>query len=282
MVPSALTGVTFHQEAMATRFSLTVSHQDPRYAQQAVAEAARELLGLEELLSRFVPHSDVARIRRARQGQLVLVAAETADCLCAAVEMERQTKGAFCIAYRHPARRPTAELLEISTTPPTVRPRDDHVELDLGAIGKGFALDRVAAVLLQWDVTQFLLRASHSTMLAGSAPPDQRGWPVHLGQTDPLPTLWLRQAAVSSSGTAIKGNHIVDPRGGAAAHQRVLAWAAAPRAAQADALSTALMVLTDQEIRQLCQQQPQYLVFTQRDEDDELVAWHQNNADVYR
>jgi thiamine biosynthesis lipoprotein len=58
--------------------------------------------------------------------------------------------------------------------------------------------------------------------------------------------------ALSASGTAVKGNHIIDPRTGRPVQDRLRAWAGAPTAALADALSTAFMVMTEAEIRECC------------------------------
>ena len=53
-----------------------------------------------------------------------------------------------------------------------------YVALDLGGIGKGFALDRMAAMLQEWDLPSYFLRASASTMLAGEPAAGNEGWPV--------------------------------------------------------------------------------------------------------
>ncbi len=128
------------------------------------------------------------------------------------------------MTFRDPQHRPTSQLLELHCLPPSVRPLDDQVLVDLGGIGKGLALDRMAELLAEWDVSRYLLRASHSTMLAGQPPRDQRGWPVQLGPPSATVPWWLREQAVAASGTAVQGRHIVDPRTGRPATQRDQAW----------------------------------------------------------
>ena len=69
---------------------------------------------------------------------------------------------------------------------------DDHsilcmkgrLEFDLGAIGKGFALDRMAELLDHWDCPSFLLVAGGSSILAGDPPPDAPGWSCGLGENN--------------------------------------------------------------------------------------------------
>jgi thiamine biosynthesis lipoprotein len=67
----------------------------------------------------------------------------------------------------------------------------------------------------------------------------------------------LAHRALSGSGIAVRGRHIIDPRTGRPAGHRYRAWAAAPTAAVADALSTAFMVMTEAEIQQYCGRRPE-------------------------
>ncbi len=253
--------ITVRHEAMATLFSITLSHIDKRYARQAAAEALQELDRLDHLLSRFVDHSDVARIGRTISGKTLAIDADTFDCLQIALQVERDTRGAFNIAYRHRPKHSAAALLRLSDTPPTVSVTDNRVTLDLGGIGKGFALDRMAARLFDWDLPHFLLRASASTFLAGSPAPGTPGWRVRLGPPASHHRLCLCHAALSGSGTAVQGQHIVKPHSGEPAMQFDMAWAGAPSAAEADALSTALMVMVEHEIETLCDRRPDCLAY---------------------
>ena len=68
----------------------------------------------------------------------------------------------------------------------------------------------------------------------------------------------LTRTAFSGSGRAAKGDHIVDPRIGRPVRHRRSAWALAPTATQADALSTALMIMSDAAIVRLCSAHPEF------------------------
>jgi thiamine biosynthesis lipoprotein len=136
--------------------------------------------------------------------------------------------------------------------------------VDFGAIGKGYALDRMAAVLAEWDLPAALLSGGESTVLALDPPPGADGWTV--GIRDPwrqsrgrlwrpdetLGSVVLRRCAFSGSGTAENGPHILDPATGRPVTGRPAAWAAAPGAAEADALSTAFMVMRLTDVVKLC------------------------------
>jgi thiamine biosynthesis lipoprotein ApbE len=157
-----------------------------------------------------------------------------------------------------------------------VRARADGVRLDLGGIGKGYAVDRMAEVLEEWEVQQALVHAGFSSVLALEAPPDREGWPLTLSAPGPgdrgvLARVSARQMAFSASG-AQKGAHILDPRSGRAVQDRA-AWAVLPRRVESDAwdgwpdaarspaavaegLSTAFMILRAEEIADLCRRGP--------------------------
>jgi thiamine biosynthesis lipoprotein len=130
--------------------------------------------------------------------------------------------------------------------------RATRLDLDLGAVGKGYALDRLAGVLAEWEIESALLNSGDSTVLALDPPPSADGWPVGLGEGGARRELSLARAALSGSGLAVKGSHLFDPRTGLPASRSLRAWASAPNAALADALSTAFFVMTDDEVAAFC------------------------------
>ena len=241
---------------MATTFSLSIACDDPVYARQAMDEAFDELDRLEQCLSAFVPHSDVSRIARQTAHCALPIDPATHACLRTALDVERDTGGAFNLAYRVRPPRPAADLLQLDPHVSTVVTTADAVQLDLGGIGKGFALDALAALFAYWDLPCFLLRASKSTLLAGDPPPNAEGWTVRVGSTDSQQTRLLVRSAVSGSGTDIQGHHIIDPATGQPAMHHRLAFSFAPTAAEADALSTAFHVMSSNQVDVYCRQHP--------------------------
>ena len=241
---------------MGTTFSIETAHPDARYARQAFMAAFAELDALESHLSRLVEGSDVWRINRLRKGEAAVVAPDTFRCLAAALRIQRRTGGAFDVTYASaPGSNPTARLRLVPDGCRVVA-EAGGVQVDLGGIGKGYALDRMAAVLQDWDVTGACLAASTSTVLAMDAPPGTPGWSVTFDPGDGRRRLALMRAALSASGIGVKGRHVVDPRTGRPARQRVRAWARATTAAHADALSTAFLVMTPEEAARCCRHWP--------------------------
>jgi thiamine biosynthesis lipoprotein len=272
----------FAHEAMATAFEAFIAGKDEAYAGQAARAAFDEIDRLERLFTRFDPSSELCRISRLRPGASLTVGVETVHLLGLASFVQAETGGAFDPNYRAaaapPAKRPESgprplnKLLRVEHTGrgfAVTRIRGGAagrtLDLDLGAIGKGFALDSALAVLKDWAVDNVLLHAGTSTALGHGPGPGGtgrgRGWPVGAGATAGRAAgpgrVFLMNGALSGSGTEVKGEHIVDPRTGRPARGHRAAWAAHSSAAASDALSTAFMVMRTGEVAEFCVRHPE-------------------------
>ena len=196
----------FSHQAMATVFEIICTHADPAYARQA-AWAAFDLLDrLEQELSRFLENSDLSRIHHLAPGESVRVNRWTMECLQLARLGYAETEGAFDISLGSGIDR-----LQLDPQHQMVRANAGGVRLDLGGIGKGYAVDRMAEVLMEWGVEQAVIHGGFSSALALEAPGGSEGWPLTMSVHDaPFTLLQARQRAFSASGTQ-KGDHIVDP-----------------------------------------------------------------------
>jgi thiamine biosynthesis lipoprotein len=136
--------------------------------------------------------------------------------------------------------------------PNRIKFHSSSVEVDLGAIGKGYAVDRAAAVLRSCGVRRALINSGGSTFYGMGAPPGQAGWLVHL--RDPSrhlsPCVLLQENSVSTSeqtspsllGMSSYG-HIVDTVAGEPSKTILAASVVAETATASDALSTALLII---------------------------------------
>jgi thiamine biosynthesis lipoprotein len=262
----------FSHEAMATVFEVHGLHPDERYAAQAAQAAFNLVDRLERELSRFLPNSDIARINRLAAGESARVSPSTLECLVVARHIFDLTGGAFDVSIGT-----GLPSLELDPNGFLVRATKGGVQVDLGGIGKGYAVDRMAELLEEWGLGLALVHGGFSSVLALDPPTGHDGWPLTL--SDPsapsrvLARLSVRQTALGASGLR-KGDHIVDPRTGEPARGRLAVWVAVPRpevagtealadegprvaaAAVTDALTTAFMLLDLDEIEGLCARSP--------------------------
>jgi thiamine biosynthesis lipoprotein len=245
----------FSHEAMATTFQVFIAGRPAEYARQAAAAAFLELDRLEIELSRFIETSDIARANRLATGADLILGDDALQCLLGAAQISALTNRAFDPAYASPRPPGTDEpLFALDPATHTLTSLTDRLRLDLGAVGKGYALDRMAEVLAEWDITAACLQSGGSTALALAAPPDAAGWPIGVGEQ----VLLFAHRAVSGSGIAVQGAHLIDPRTGSPARRSRRVWSFAANAADADALSTAFFVMADNAVVDFCREHAGY------------------------
>ncbi|RLD10203.1 hypothetical protein DRI50_11330 [candidate division KSB1 bacterium] len=273
----------FTHAAMGTVFEIKISHDDYQYAKFASTEAFRLLDTLEQYLSRFIANSDISRISNLEIGEWTKVSVETYECLMQCVDMYRLSAGVFDVSIgalydcwldekkrlKSPTPDEIAEAkehvglhkLSFDATQFRVGMSGGPVHLDLGGFGKGYALDKMAELLTEWELTSFVLNGGQSSMLFRQPPAGEAGWDITLSDPfndyQPMRELRLHNVAIAGSGLQ-KGRHIIDPRSGEPLQNHRATWALAPTAAFADGLSTTFMILEYEKIKAICATMPQY------------------------
>ena len=259
--------VKFAHQAMGTTFEIWISGHEETYSGQAAQAVFSEIDRLENLFSRLNPSSEICQINQLKSGDSLRVSIDVFECLVRAENIRALTKGAFDVNYGKPSnpgesplglyRIPNAFMVEVSDKETNTKNR--LLDLDLGGIGKGYALDKSLEIMADWEVERALLHGGTSTALAIGDPLDSSagmGWPVGVTGNWSCPhaprIFRLKNQALSGSGTEVKGQHILDPRTGLAASAHLAAWTSHPTAAAADALSTAFMVMPYTEVEALC------------------------------
>ena len=274
----------FSHEAMATVFEIHAVHADARYAAQA-AQAAFDLVDrLENELSRFRANSDITRINHLAAGESTRVSPSTMECLVIARHMYDMTNGTFDVSIGS-----GLASLELDADDLVVRAREMGAQIDLGGIGKGYAVDLMAESLEEWGLEASLVHGGFSSVLALDPPAGLDGWPLtlsHPRESRIFERLSVRQTALSASGLR-KGDHIIDPRDGQPVRGRLAAWVTVPRpaggdamvqdrprvAAIADALTTAFMLLDARDIELLCDRTPGIEAWLLTDDGPQLLRF---------
>ncbi len=251
----------FNHSAMATQFQVRIAGEERSYAAQTAQAAFALTDQLESLLSRFRANSDISQIAQLAPGEQLRLSEPVFACLQIAKKMQIATRDAFSVCAAALKSQPSPPRWTLLQEQFSIRCDDGRLDFDLGAIGKGFALDRMAEVLREWDCPGFLLVAGGSSILAGAAPAGTPGWSCGLGDDHSLQRYRLVNGSLSGSGLAVKGQHIFDPRTGTTAQRKNRAWAFADSASESDALSTACMVWDDAEAAGILNENPGWLVF---------------------
>jgi thiamine biosynthesis lipoprotein len=268
------------RQAMATRFEILLHGEKEAALRAAGEEALEEVVRLESQLSLYRSASQIARVNALAARQAVRVSPPVFQLLEQAQRLHQETGGVFDIALGplvrcwgfmggmglmpEPAQlagaRALAGMRHLILDPDAFSVRFDRegVMIDLGAIGKGYAIDCAARILRESGVASALLHGGTSTTYAIGAPPDAQAWqvavasPPEIAGHGPPPQTVVRLRDEALSVSAVWGRcfaaggktygHVLDPRTGRPVSGAVLAAVALPSATETDALSTALLV----------------------------------------
>lgn len=270
------------RDLMACRFEVVFNAGEVENATELAVDALDLVEHIESRITVYRDTSELARLNATAAQGWQSVSPDLFALLLHARDLAARTDGAFDCASgaltrawgflerrgRTPAddalaaarERSGLGLVEFDEQGRRVRFLRPGVELNLGAIGKGWAIDRAVAALQMAGVASVLVHGGQSSVrgrgVQGPALPGRRGWPIGLRHplrpAQRLATITLDDRALGTSGSGTqffvdrghKLGHILDPRTGRPAAAGVIsATVIAPEAADADALSTALYVL---------------------------------------
>lgn len=259
--------------AMGTVFEIAAYGSSPSLTSYAIDQAFHEVVRLDHVMSDYIPDSDLSRINRTAHYRAEPVPSDLYHIIQQSLVYSRLSKGKFDITVGPISRLWKAEIQD-GKSPSWDRLRrleqcvgwqkvillpSDRVEfrstcmaIDLGAIGKGYAVDRAAAVLRSFGIDRAFISAGGSTIYAMGAPPGQHAWVVHL--RDPSrkldPEVSLSGNSVSTSEQARNPKpgggpfgHIIDPAKGMPVATPYSVSVVADSATGSDALSTTLLLM---------------------------------------
>ena len=279
--------ISVARHAMATRFEIVLRGRNAVALRAAGEAALDEVERLEAQLSLYRPTSEIAHLNARAAREPVRVEPGLFRLLQHAKRLSEETAGAFDITIAPLMRAwglmggkgkvPTAAQLKraraqvgmhlVELKDYTVRFLRPGVMLDLGAIGKGYAIEQAAELLREAGVKSALIHGGTSTVCAlgphpwkiAIARPDAAAAlsipsvspPAEATSDEPLAVVDLRNESLSVSaiwGKSFKVGrktygHILDPRTGVPVRQAALAAVILPSATETDALSTALLTL---------------------------------------
>jgi FAD:protein FMN transferase len=289
--------IRVHRAAMACRFEILLDDGDAAHV-SAAREALDEADRLEAALSVFRDTSDLSRVNRTAAAGPAAVDADLFALLARCRDLHDRTQGTFDITstplsrcwgfLRREGRLPSPEEIAAARAlvgmsgvtldegARTIRFRQAGVELNLGSIGKGYALDRMAGLMRARGVSHALLSAGGSSAVAvgGRGP----GWTIDIRPRqvglDRLARLHLRDGALATSGAGeqffeVEGRrygHVIDPRTGWPAAGVLSVSVVTAEGALSDALSTAFLVGGMDVARRYCAAHPETLALVTPDD----------------
>jgi thiamine biosynthesis lipoprotein len=266
---------------MGTVFEIAAYDHSPEHASKAIEKAFQEIVRIDDLFSNYKPDSALSNLNRSAHFHTEKVPPDLYRVIEQSMQFSRLSDAKFDIsvaplvdlwkaALRGDGTPTPAQQEEVRgcvgyekielTPPDQISFRSPCLQLDLGAIGKGYAVDRAAEVLRSLGIRDALINAGGSTILAMGSPPNQTAWLVHL--RDPSnkidPQVMLKDESVSTSeqtAATLLGNdsagHIIDPGTGMPLKTIFAVSAVSKSATVSDGLSTTLLLLGPTKGREL-------------------------------
>ena len=289
-VPSRGPTLMLRTTAMACDFDVMLNPDGPLDQLDAASTALDLVHELEQKLTVYREDSELSQINRLACHQSVSVDHELFELLLMSRELSLLTQGAFDPASgaliqlwrdcRQQARIPTQEEIDqalsqcsvlqvtFDSNEQTIRFPLSGIEFNLGAIGKGYAVDRAGECLSLRGVEHWLVHGGRSSIKAWGSHAGHDGWPIGLKNPlipeKPFATVLLKNQAMATSGTAVQWfrhegrryGHILDPRTGWPVESLLSVSVICADSAMADALSTAFFVLGVEKSLACCDNLP--------------------------
>lgn len=254
--------------AMGTRFHLILPHVDENTGFRIFQRINNEVNRIEKKLSRFVEVSDISRLNLAAKKHTAKVDDELFDILKACKHCREMTSGAF-----DPTLRPLSDgnqnaLREsfgmnhvlLDEERKTVRFTNEHIEIDLGGFGKGYALEKIKNILEHINTRSAFINFGESSIYAHGNHPAGGAWKIGINNyLEPGVSAYefrVRNGSVSTSsnffisddGSLRKHNHIINPFTGSVDSGLIAVSVSARSPVLAEMLSTAFISLNDDKI----------------------------------
>lgn len=258
---------------MGTVFEIAAFGETSEQSSVAIDKAFQEIVRLDDLMSNYKSDSALSNLNRSAHFQTQRIPPDLYRVIEHALQLSKLSEGKFDITVAPLVNLWKAALAGDSTplfaqqqeaqtcvgyqkielTPPDqIIFHSSCLQLDLGAVGKGYAVDCAAEILRSQRIQDAFINAGGSTILAMGSPPGQAGWLVHL--RDPShkidPYVVLKNGSVSTSEQTSRSllgrdspGHIIDPLTGKPLESQFAVSVVTPTGTTSDGLSTTLLLV---------------------------------------
>jgi thiamine biosynthesis lipoprotein len=255
--------------AMGTRCSVVLPGIDEDVADEMFRHIRHEIARIEAKLSRFLEGSAISILNANAANVPVEVDEEVFDILSTCASYHQKTGGYFDITLG------AANDLVLDESHRTVSFLSESMRIDLGGFGKGYALEKVNGLLDNYDVTHAFLTMGESSVLTRGHHPAGDHWKVgiksHRHPDESIHVFEVNNGSVSTSDNTIQHHHVIDPFTGIPVDEHVSVSVYSPSAMQAEILSTACLVMPDDQLPEIVNRFPG-ITIVKTDYGDESVT----------
>ena len=286
----------YSMQKMGSPFNLVIYADTKQIADSAAQESFKLVDSINRVCSDYDSSAELYKLQFAAVGKPIKVSSMLMELLCTASQAYKDADGSFDITvgplsglWRNARKSqifPTATAInearksigfnkvQLDSSAQTITFLQPNMQLDMGAIAKGYAADKVLALLKSFGITTALVDAG-GDMVAFGIPPQKKGWTIGInvpGQQEKLleRKLVLSNKAVATSGDAFqymlhdrkKYGHIIDPRTGYGVTFQRNVTVVAPTATTADWLATACSILTLDQVKILAKKYKSEVLIT--------------------
>ena len=263
-------------QAMGTTYTVVAYGRDQTFLSEVVGEVFEEIDQLDEQMSNYKPESELSTINRDAAQREVTVSPQLFGLIQYSLRASQESGGDFDITvgplmklwgfFRGQGHLPGApeiaqvqkrigfQHVHLDAARRTIRFDAAGMELDLGGIAKGYAVDQAAQIMRSDGVPAALISSGTSSIYALGSPPGEHGWkvtvrdPFHEGK--PADVFRLQNFALSTSGSyekffKINGKiycHIMDPHTGWPVQDMLSTVGAVPTGIETEALTKIFFV----------------------------------------
>jgi thiamine biosynthesis lipoprotein len=287
---------TYSMQKMGSPFNLVIYADTKQIADSAAQESFKLVDSINRVCSDYDSSAELYKLQFAAVGKPIKVSSMLMELLCTSSQAYKDADGSFDITVGplsrlwRSARKsqifPTATAInearksigfnkvQLDSSAQTITFLQPNMQLDMGAIAKGYAADKVLALLKSFGITNALVDAG-GDMVAFGMPPQKKGWTIGInvpGQQEKLLELKLilSNKAVATSGDAFqymlhegkKYAHIIDARTGYGVTFQRNVTVVAPTATTADWLATACSILTLDQVKILAKKYKSEVLIT--------------------